>query len=163
MRLHEIHQGEKVFIDTNIFTYLLTNDKRYVDSVKSFLKKVEQDFHIGFFNLTVFDETLFNFTKIQVIKRYKIKREDFNSFYKQNPAIIGEIDFKPVLRLFSMDNLNFLTSNLILEQITEFSRVYSLLPADAIHLATMKANNLIKIASNDPDFERVDWIKLYKP
>jgi predicted nucleic acid-binding protein len=131
--------------------------------VKSFLKKVEEGFCIGFFNLTVFDETLFNFIKIQVIKRYGIKREEFREFYKQNPAVIGKIDFEPILKIFSIDNLHLLDSNLDLQQIIEFSKKYSLLPADAIHLTMMRANELVDLASNDSDFEKIAWIKLYKP
>ncbi|OYT66708.1 hypothetical protein B6V00_02980 [ANME-1 cluster archaeon ex4572_4] len=163
MRLEDVHRGERIFIDTNIFTYLLVKDKRYINSVKSFLKKVEGGFYTGFFNLTVFDETSFNFIKLKVIKKYGIKRGEFSDFYKQNPNLVREIDFEPVLKLFSIDNLNLLTPKLILELVTEFSSEHALLPADAIILATMKEHSIVNLASNDHDFERVDWITLYKP
>ena len=163
MRSGAVRRETQIFIDTNIFTYLLVNDRRYINSVKSFLKKVEEGFYIGFFNLTAFDETLFNFIKIQVIKKYGIKKGEFREFYKQNPAVIGEINFEPILKLFSIDNLHLLDYNLDLEQIIEFSKEYSLLPADAIHLTMMRANELVNLASNDSDFEKIDWIKLYKP
>ncbi len=49
MRLGDIPDGEKVFIDSNIFTYLLVEDSRYIKSVNSFLKRIEQGEIIGFF------------------------------------------------------------------------------------------------------------------
>ncbi len=38
-----------------------------------------------------------------------------------------------------------------------------LLPNDAIHVATMKRHGITSIATNDPDFERVGWLKVWKP
>ena len=34
---------------------------------------------------------------------------------------------------------------------------------DAIHVATMKRYGITNIATNDPDFERVGGIKVWKP
>jgi predicted nucleic acid-binding protein len=162
MRLEDVHDGEEVFIDSNIFTYLLVGDPRYMKSVNSFLKRIERGSIAGSFNLTVFDETLFNFIKAKAIKKYGVHWEGFNDLYKRNPDMVSEIDLEPVLKIFEMDNLSQITtSNLSL--ITKFSIKYSLLPADAINLAVMKMHNITSLASNDSDFERVDWIGLHKP
>ncbi|MCD4841097.1 MAG: PIN domain-containing protein, partial [Methanosarcinales archaeon] len=40
---------------------------------------------------------------------------------------------------------------------------YGLLTTDAIHLAAMKQYEIIHLASNDSDFDKVDFIKVYKP
>jgi predicted nucleic acid-binding protein len=45
----------------------------------------------------------------------------------------------------------------------EFSQKYGLLATDAIHVATMKIEGLSILASNDRDFERVDWLELWTP
>ncbi|MCK4734008.1 MAG: PIN domain-containing protein [Methanophagales archaeon] len=34
---------------------------------------------------------------------------------------------------------------------------------DVIHVATMKKRGISNIATNDPDFERVNWLKVWKP
>jgi len=34
---------------------------------------------------------------------------------------------------------------------------------DAFHVATMKQRELKHIATNDPDFERVAWLTVWKP
>jgi len=44
-----------------------------------------------------------------------------------------------------------------------FSQKYRLLSTDAIHAATMKMEGLSILATNDRDFERVDWLNLWKP
>lgn len=43
----------------------------------------------------------------------------------------------------------------------EFSQKYRLLSTDAIHAATMKMEGLNIMATNDRDFERVDWLNLW--
>jgi predicted nucleic acid-binding protein len=47
--------------------------------------------------------------------------------------------------------------------VRELSRNYGLLSNDAVHLATMQEEGTKTLASNDRDFERVDWVKLWKP
>lgn len=44
-----------------------------------------------------------------------------------------------------------------------YSKMYGLLSHDALHLAVMKQNDINILASNDRDFDRVDWIRLWKP
>ncbi len=44
-----------------------------------------------------------------------------------------------------------------------YSRMYSLLSNDAVHLAVMKQEGVSNMASNDRDFKRVDWVKLWTP
>jgi predicted nucleic acid-binding protein len=39
---------------------------------------------------------------------------------------------------------------------------YALLTNDAFSVVTMKRYGIINIATNDPDFERVKWIKVWK-
>ena len=34
---------------------------------------------------------------------------------------------------------------------------------DAIHAATMNINQIKNMATNDRDFERIEWIKIWKP
>ena len=45
----------------------------------------------------------------------------------------------------------------------EISKKYWLMATDAIHVATMKRQGITNIATNDPDFGRVEWLKVWKP
>jgi len=48
-------------------------------------------------------------------------------------------------------------------EFVRLSRVYLLSAADAAHLAAMQANGIMSMASNDRDFKRVPWLKLWRP
>jgi len=45
----------------------------------------------------------------------------------------------------------------------EVSKKYWLMATDAFHVTTMKRYGITNIATNDPDFERVEWINVWKP
>ena len=40
---------------------------------------------------------------------------------------------------------------------------HALLTNDAFHVATMKGHGITDIATNDPDFDRVEWLNVWKP
>jgi predicted nucleic acid-binding protein len=44
----------------------------------------------------------------------------------------------------------------------EFIEDYGLKPRDAFHLAVMKSFNIKEIASDDSDFDRVEWVRRIK-
>ena len=44
----------------------------------------------------------------------------------------------------------------------EFMKRYRLMSNDAFHVAMMKGHGITNIATDDPDFERVGWIKVWK-
>ena len=44
-----------------------------------------------------------------------------------------------------------------------YSKKHCLLSNDAIHVATMKKYGVTNIATNDSDFDRVRWLKVWKP
>ena len=60
------------------------------------------------------------------------------------------------LRIVEMDGEVFDTA-------LDYSKEYCLLSNDAIHVATMKRYGITNIATNDPDFERVGGIMVWKP
>jgi len=45
----------------------------------------------------------------------------------------------------------------------DLSKEYHLFPRDALHAACCKAYGITNIATNDADFERVEWLKVWKP
>ena len=59
-------------------------------------------------------------------------------------------------------NISILNGSLFPDFI-EISKKYWLMATDAIHVATMKRQGITNIATNDPDFERVEWLKVWKP
>ncbi|RLG23263.1 hypothetical protein DRN76_05630 [Methanosarcinales archaeon] len=54
-------------------------------------------------------------------------------------------------------------SDLIFEKALRFMKQHRLMSNDAVHLATMKRYRVTNIATNDRDFEQVEWLKVWKP
>jgi predicted nucleic acid-binding protein len=48
-------------------------------------------------------------------------------------------------------------------EFVRLSKEYILTAADAAHLAAMESFGIVSMASNDIDFQRVPWLKLWRP
>jgi len=161
-KLEEINLFEDVFVDSNILTYHLLADSVYGESSKSFIGRVETGEINGFISTLVISETVFNFIKAGIKEKHQVKVKNIVKFLKKNPAKISEIELETPRHLFGIFRILPVTSNIIELSHNMISR-YSMLPNDAIHLSTMETYGITNLASNDSDFERVPWIKLYKP
>jgi len=72
----------------------------------------------------------------------------------------------PFLAAENMMNMNLEIVNLLVPMfvvVLESMKRYRLMSNDAIHVATIKKHGISNIATNDPDFERVEWLKVWKP
>jgi predicted nucleic acid-binding protein len=58
---------------------------------------------------------------------------------------------------------SILTSELEVEECYKAIKDHALLTNDTFHVATMKMQGITHIATNDPDFERVGGLKVWKP
>ena len=169
-KLSNIPEDTDVFVDSNIFVYHLTGDARYSHIIAEFFRKIELGNVNAYFNIIVFDEVLFNFLKAKTFRIWVKRKISFNDLFKKKPEIVGKIDCSPVMKLFSIDNLNFLSLEKGKLKVA-FKRLkdrtllikYNLLPSDSLIALYMKQNNVKHIATNDSDFERVKGIKVWKP
>ena len=160
--LSTLPSGEKIFIDSNILTYHLLNDPVHGKTCEEFIGRVENREFEGFISPIIVSETLFNFIKANIVKDYRIKPKEVVSFLKAKPKIISKIDIgkaSDLFRIFSMLPI----FELEVEECYKAIKDYALLTNDAFHVATMKQRGITNIATNDPDFERVEWLKVWKP
>lgn len=88
LKLNLIPQDSEIFIDSNIFTYHLLGHKRYRDSVKNFLLKIESGIYTGYINEVVVSEVYHNFIRAKICDKYNIQNIDFSRFIKSNPEAI---------------------------------------------------------------------------
>ncbi len=106
-------------------------------------------------------EVYFNYIRVKLSERLKISPNKVIKKVKKNPDHLDKVDLLPVNMFFSIPNLF-----LIHPHFTDLGTVIlknRLLPNDALHLATMISNNILDVATNDADFERVEGIKVWKP
>jgi len=158
-----LSRGLEVFIDSNIFTYHLSGHEIFGESCRDFLRQVERKEYRGYVNDIIISEVLLNFLKSELLRLrgiapYRVARE-----IKRDPSLIELVDFDAVTMLFDELDLNISFIGFECVEVTMLMEKYNLLPNDAMHLATMEKYGLTNIATNDSDFERVDWIKVWKP
>lgn len=71
--------------------------------------------------------------------------------------VLDEVLFKMIL----MEASNKL--NVSMKNAVEIAQTCKLLPHDATHAAVAKEMNIRNIATNDEDFERVDFLRIWNP
>lgn len=108
-------------------------------------------------------EVLFKNVIASLIKEYHPK--DPIQFVKKNPHVLKDRKYiyEKISLLLDL-NLSMLpTDREIWIKAVKLSVAYSLLPIDAIHAATCSIYNIEHVATNDADFERVSFLKVWKP
>ncbi|ODS37989.1 MAG: hypothetical protein A7316_01110 [Candidatus Altiarchaeales archaeon WOR_SM1_86-2] len=71
------------------------------------------------------------------------------------------MDYVNSLRLLGLTIIDVKENNI--NDLVKFAVQYQLLPRDAIIVSLMKHHNIKHIATNDSDFERVDFLTVWKP
>ena len=163
MKLKDITIDLKVFIDTNIITYHLSGHSVFGRTCRDFLKNVEIGQYEGYINEVVVSEVLLNFIKSELFRQRGIKPHMVVREIKREPSLIELVNFDAVTKLFDNLGEKILPIDYKCKQIVAFIGRYLLLRNDAIHVATMKRHGITSIATNDPDFKRVGWLKVWKP
>jgi len=119
---------------------------------------------IGYTNPIIIEEVYHRLLIIEVSNKYKIQPFAAIRFIKNNPHILAEIN-KPRDILDEILNYRGLK---VLEigyhVILEAKKMFNLLlGSDAIHAATCKMYEISDIATNDGDFKRVAFLKMWNP
>ncbi len=102
----------------------------------------------------------------EVVERYKIEPKSAVKYLKKNWESVRELGKArdAILNISAIGNLKIVGIDYDVFGIAlEYSERYGLLSNDAIHLATMKKHGITSIATNDRDFERVEWLNIQKP
>jgi predicted nucleic acid-binding protein len=163
MKLRDINSSSKVFIDSNIITYHLSGHSVFGEACRNFLKKVEMGQYECYVNGVVLSEVILNFMKSELFRLRGIKPYRVVGEIKQEPNLVELVNFNAVTKLFENLQVEILPVEYKCKEIVEFVSRYSLLPNDAFHVAAMRKNMIENIATNDKDFERVEWINVWKP
>ena len=160
--LRSLPNGEKIFIDSNILTYHLLNHPAYGRKCKEFIGRIENGDIEGFISPIIVSEVLFNFIKAYIVKNYGIRLNEVVSFLKARFEVICDIETDEASELFGIFNIISISESEV-KRCYKFINNYALLTNDAFHVATMEKCELTNIATNDRDFNRVEWLKVWKP
>jgi len=165
LTLSEIIDNADVFIDSNIFIYHFSGLEKFADACFHFFKRIEEGKVKGSTSTLVIAEVLHRLMIIEASKKFGILPKDVIKYLKVNPDKITSLA-NHLDSVFYIEKLGISIITLSFEDIklsAEFKRKFTLLTNDAINLAVMKNNHIANLASNDSDFERVDFLTLYKP
>jgi len=164
LRLDTFPSGEKIFIDANVFLYSAFKHPLFGDNCRDFLIRVDNGEVKGYSSDFVINEVFHKLMVAELIKKFRVTAKQAVKLIKERPETIEELEIVWIeMKLIENSNIRILSADTLFPSFVEISRKYNLLATDAIHVATMKKNRIKNIATNDKDFERVDWIKLWKP
>jgi len=168
--LDDFVSDERIFVDANIFTFHHLDDPGYGESSTEFLQGIEDSEINGVTSNFVLDEVVYviliekGCEILDVDRAWKVREEikGDKKFAKRcyEPVSIF-IDYVNSLRLLGLTIIDVKENNI--NDLVKFAVQYQLLPRDAIIVSLMKHHNIKHIATNDSDFERVDFLTVWKP
>ena len=101
----------------------------------------------------------------EIAENYKMNRHEVNQFIKRCPSVISELERCEAaiqqIPVFDIEILP-LMSGIVLES-RNLRHNHNLMTNDSINLLLMKLTALEDIATNDSDFDRIPWIRVWKP
>jgi predicted nucleic acid-binding protein len=163
LKLSDLLVDGKVFIDANIFLYSAFQHPVFGSTCKDFLVRVEKSEISGNTSEYVLNEVFHKLMIAEVVKTFTQTAKQAVSLIKKKPEVIEELETIWIeMDIIKSLNISILDGS-VFPNFIEISKKYWLLATDAFHVATMKRYEITNIATNDPDFERVEWITVFKP
>ena len=115
-----------------------------------------------FFGKEIFVDT--NIFVYALARRHRHKRKCNDLLVQINHGDIAGFTSSTVINELFHSNVVIVSVNFeVLKKAREISEKYDLLLSDAIHAATCKIYAISDMATNDGDFNRVDFIRVWKP
>lgn len=158
--------GEKVLFDTNIFVYSALDHPKYGDPCTRLIYEVESGEIEGYVPTIVLNELLHRLMIAEIIKKGTAKNTgDAIRIMKHDKSIIPSLDicWEELNKIFEMQFILLKEKSDTFRESLSISQKYSLLAKDAYIVSFAKSYEIGNIATNDSDFERVEWIKVWKP
>lgn len=160
MRLDDLVEGQ-VYCDVNVFYSFLRSDPLHRITVRTFFKRMISGAVEVYLTPLVIDELF-----------YRLLLAEVRESYQQNPLDIlrtrlpealascsGDIR-RALSRVIKLPHLHVVSVEATdLTDMFDNISAYSLLPRDALHLAVLQRLRLTNLATDDRDFDRVDWLQ----
>ena len=164
--LRTIPKDTIVYIDANIFIYDATEHVNYGKPCKAFLHRLERNELTGITSTLTINEVLHRLTLIELSEKEAIGPRDVVRLIKENPSVLAKASnsYRFIEKMHDLSHLEIVPYSKEIVFLAEtLAQMYFLMSNDASHVATMKTHGIHDIATNDPDFERVDGITIWRP
>ncbi len=165
MYLYEIEAGSKVFVDANIFVYHFSKGSEFNKSCTDFFFRVETKEIHGFTSAGIVMEAAHRLMMVEASSMLDIEIKNFPKYLKQHPDMVKRLT-QHLIVPNKISELNIEIVPITLKGIEDSQSnktKFGFLSNDSLTLKIMEDIGITKIASNDLDFKRVDWLNLYLP
>jgi len=165
LMLSDLPSGIKVYIDTNIFLYSAFKHPAFGDHCREFLIKMDEGEITGYVSDFVLNEIFHKLMVAEVVKKFKKTAKEAVTYIKRNSEVISKLEIVwREMDIIESSNISILEGeSSLFPDFVEISRIYNLMATDAMHASVMKKHGITNIATNDNDFKRVEWLKVWKP
>jgi predicted nucleic acid-binding protein len=166
LEMRDIPKNMVVYIDSNIFIYDATGHSNYGEKCKEFLRRLERMELKGITSTLTINEVLHRLTIIELAEKEDVEPRAVLRLIKETPSVLTKASnsFMFIEKLCELPNLDFVVYTREIAFLgVILAKKYFLMSNDATHVATMKTHGITDIVTNDPDFERVEGIKVWKP
>jgi predicted nucleic acid-binding protein len=166
MFLSDLEDGFSIFVDANIFIYHFSKKSKFNPASTNFLERIEKKEIIGVTSTFVVQEATHRMMIMEAATiLVDVKAKDYVKYLKFHPNIVKQLaDYQIIPENIASFNLEIISPDInTIKRSQQMKRRYGFLSNDALSLQIMEDLKINNLASNDSDFERVNFIKLYKP
>ena len=165
MTFADLLAREAIFLDANTLVYHFVSDPLYGAACSQLLQRIENQELQGLTSTHVLTEMAHRIMTIEAISTFTWPVAGIARRLRQHPAQAQQLTgFHQAVQHILQSRIQVLTIPVPLVAAgTMLSRQTGLLSNDALIVAVMQANGLTKLASSDPDFDRVPGLTRYAP
>lgn len=166
MVLSDLEDGSSVFIDANIFIYHFSKESKLNSDCSNFLERVEEGKINGFTSVAVIQEVTHRMMILEAVTFIpEMKGKDPVKNLKAHPDVVKKlVRHQRIPAQMALFNISIISPDIdTIERSQQMKRRYGVLSNDALSLQIIEDLKINNLVSNDSDFERVNFITLYKP
>src|SRR5438105_2255123 len=165
MIFDDLVAGEAVFLDTNTLLYHFAPDPALGAACTKLLIRIKRQEIQAYTSTHVVGEMAHRLMTLEAMQTQGWPAMGIGQRLRKHPGVIQKLTiFRQAIQEVPGFGIHVLSIPPdLLDAGAAASQVAGLLTNDGIIVAVMKANALTRIASNDPDFDRVAGITRYAP
>lgn len=165
MSIRDLPEKTRILIDTNIFLYSIGEHPEYSKDCDQFFDRVSEGEIVGITSVIVLNELIHKLMIAEIAEKKEMNPADVTRYIKNNKKELANLEAYDILEDIG-DNYNLEIVNPTqgdFRRPTKLMKEEFLLSNDTLHLSVMKREDVRSIATDDPDFETINNITIWKP
>jgi predicted nucleic acid-binding protein len=161
----ELPDGERCFVDANIFYYCFVETPPFSDHSRAFLERVQLGEVVALTDIRALSDCIHKTMLAEISQRFGRSRDGLVGWLKQHPDALSELQKSVEVcdRLTQLRLTILPRDTAILSDAVTLAQSYQMLLNDASIVAQMQRHAIPHLATNDDDFDRVPGITVWKP